>query len=1301
MIQKFFNSINRITFIKRGIIIICIMNTLFLVSCNIYNSHKIDNENAGINNIDTINDESNISMIEKSNNTITEDSIYNITEKAEKNLFEKSKIIFSSDSNEEYYYNCYKMMEEINKKPKIGDTVRYGINAYDYSDYKRDIVDMMEWRVIDIKDNNALLITTGIIMNKTYNKDDENGDWEKSKIRDICDTAFDYIFSEHEREGIIETTLVTNDKETKDKIFILSLEEIIKYYGDNDKQGMNLNAISIAQKNAIEEGMEIRTDNDSEYYGAGSYWLRDVVDDNKAMWVGQYGHIYRDGYDKNEKNGIRFAIWVNMDYLTYDKVVEFGTFEQDNILENGKEKIKWDILDIDKNRIKLLSKNILFNMKYNDKSNFKDYLYYDSLIRKRLVNDFYKDSFNKNEKELMCDIEYDLENGEHNAMTGTIYKYENIKKEKFTDKIIILSKEEYKKYLDDTEKYSPPDNFRYDFKFTEYAKKNKQSLYVEDFLDKSYKSTNNTYWLRDILVDTIQYDHYVAKTINDRGSIIYANLTASYGVRPYIELDLTKIKNEANKYDGKYLPIDTTHNENDSDISYENNNKYIKDDDIMFSNKYDNIIAYFYDYVLNKYNLIIDTKYYDINNNNIVLLARSNNGKYNKYTGLLEFEYELEEDNFPKNINLINQYDITSVSGHINEEENNYIITNRNYNLTLFKILNPNYLYDYERLLIKSEILNKYKQYRKKGIIIDENDLSSDDEVWTVFSTYVTKNIGIENLTGIPYLEVKDGKNEYEIERVYKNKINRYKLIVDVKMIDEENYYIEDINYEYIKSYNRSSHYIKGKQFGDSYDYDFNAKYVRILNERNKKNTIQKKITTLEELVEANNKLLKQIEIDENEGDVMKLPPAYIGQDIYEYNNFDDSQITFDVIKFGKYKNKPIEWYVLSNENNKKLLISKYIIDVKKFTDKNFLSTWEDCSLREWLNNDFYNEAFSNKEKNKIIDVNIKSLANEEEYDCMTKDKIFLLSYNEYEKFFGKLTNANVNPYGSAYPTEYAKNLTVDGKRLFVEDKDERYSSGYQKSSYWLRDRIEANERSSYNDNDYVDNVSEDGQVLSDQFFNVEKAGVRPVIVINENIDKNINEDAKSNIETKKDTKDNGAIYKYLLTLGNKDVYIDLYTNIFVFVDGNKINLGKIVDTTYPYDSLLEIDEYCKNDYYFDEENELLYFRDYSEKSYGYSYNNSLCVVDKNITKTKIAEDVTSYKVLKDCILYTIEGKVGAHLIKNDVDEVLKLENKYYNIIGNNGDDYCYIAIASPSREKWYIYKNGNLKKTIRPEEYK
>ena len=94
-----------------------------------------------------------------------------------------------------------------------------------------------------------------------------------------------------------------------------------------------------------------------------------------------------------------------------------------------------------------------------------------------------------------------------------------------------------------------------------------------------------------------------------------------------------------------------------------------------------------------------------------------------------------------------------------------------------------------------------------------------------------------------------------------------------------------------------------------------------------------------------------------------------------------------------------------------------------------------------------------------------------------------------------------------------------------------------------------------------------------------------------------------------------------------------------------------------------------------------------------------MCVIDKNITKTKIAEDVTSYKVLKDCILYTIEGKVGAHLIKNDVDEVLKLENKYYDIIGNNGDDYCYIA--SSSREKWYIYKNGNLKKTIRPEEYK
>ena len=66
--------------------------------------------------------------------------------------------------------------------------------------------------------------------------------------------------------------------------------------------------------------------------------------------------------------------------------------------------------------------------------------------------------------------------------------------------------------------------------------------------------------------------------------------------------------------------------------------------------------------------------------------------------------------------------------------------------------------------------------------------------------------------------------------------------------------------------------------------------------------------------------------------------------------------------------------------------------------------TWETSFVREWLNKDFKNVAFSSEERKLIPQSTVKD-ENSPSY-CFNKrgasyDKIFLLSYGEVEKYFG------------------------------------------------------------------------------------------------------------------------------------------------------------------------------------------------------------------------------------------------------------------------------------------------------------
>lgn len=147
------------------------------------------------------------------------------------------------------------------------------------------------------------------------------------------------------------------------------------------------------------------------------------------------------------------------------------------------------------------------------------------------------------------------------------------------------------------------------------------------------------------------------------------------------------------------------------------------------------------------------------------------------------------------------------------------------------------------------------------------------------------------------------------------------------------------------------------------------------------------------------------------------------------------------ILSFGGYN-----WRVLDIQDNVALLITEDIIEQRAYHDAYKEITWADCSLRKYLNGEFY-DKFSEADKSRIMPVLNKNLDNQwygSKGGVDTKDSIFLLSIEEVCKYFGdsrsKLYNRGKN------------------QRYWFERKDENNSKRIARfegetwgSWWWLR----------------------------------------------------------------------------------------------------------------------------------------------------------------------------------------------------------------------------------------------------------
>lgn len=134
----------------------------------------------------------------------------------------------------------------------------------------------------------------------------------------------------------------------------------------------------------------------------------------------------------------------------------------------------------------------------------------------------------------------------------------------------------------------------------------------------------------------------------------------------------------------------------------------------------------------------------------------------------------------------------------------------------------------------------------------------------------------------------------------------------------------------------------------------------------------------------------------------------------------------------------PITWAVLAKEDNKILLITDKVIECKQYSESENKSTWDESSIRTWLNDKFLNEAFTPEEQDKIL-ITYVSADENPRFDvyqgASTQDKIFILSINEAEKYF------NSPKERLCEPTDY-----VLAKRPYISNVD-----GVNSCHWWLR----------------------------------------------------------------------------------------------------------------------------------------------------------------------------------------------------------------------------------------------------------
>lgn len=190
----------------------------------------------------------------------------------------------------------------------------------------------------------------------------------------------------------------------------------------------------------------------------------------------------------------------------------------------------------------------------------------------------------------------------------------------------------------------------------------------------------------------------------------------------------------------------------------------------------------------------------------------------------------------------------------------------------------------------------------------------------------------------------------------------------------------------------------------------------------------------------------------------------------------------------------PISWFVIAESPDRVLLLSEYILEANIFGKDEEQARWENSFVREWLNEAFYNLAFSEPEKEQILPTACRNAPNPiygVDSGKDTVDKVFLLSSEEVERYIAH------NYEITDQPTDYAQG---------------HMRGGLEPGGWWLRTSGCHRKNACYSFHKYINtekpnSVDYEGISISinyeasvDEYWRNMFMGIRPAIYVKASI---------------------------------------------------------------------------------------------------------------------------------------------------------------------------------------------------------
>jgi hypothetical protein len=187
-----------------------------------------------------------------------------------------------------------------------------------------------EWRVLDIQNDAALIITEDIVEKRPYHDVYKDITWADCQLRKYLNDTFYNKFNEADKSRIISVSNKNFDNpwygtdggaDTQDSIFLLDIEDVVcRYFGDSSEKLQNR---SKNQKYWFQRKDENNSKRIAKFMGYDYWWwLRSPGRINRAAvyvhgkpggCVGINGNsVFFRSFGPERDGGVRPALWLNL-----------------------------------------------------------------------------------------------------------------------------------------------------------------------------------------------------------------------------------------------------------------------------------------------------------------------------------------------------------------------------------------------------------------------------------------------------------------------------------------------------------------------------------------------------------------------------------------------------------------------------------------------------------------------------------------------------------------------------------------------------------------------------------------------------------------------------------------------------------------------------------------------------------------------------------------------------------------------------------------------------------------------------